>query len=396
MRFEVFVDETPAGEVIAETGRAGRIAGSFAYHPTYVARKDAYEIDPTWPLQLGAWPLDPALGGALADASPDHWGRLLIRKRRQVLEPGRPIGQLDYLLYTSDFTRQGALRFKVSPNGPYEHPDTIVPTLVALPQLLDAAHQAALGDEDAVRLLINGGTGSMGGARPKAAVSDEGTLLIAKFPAQSDDWDVMGFERTALELAQTAGIRVAASRLIDLGHARALVLERFDRRGQTRIGYVSALTMLELSEDAGGDYLDIAEAISRRSSATRSDLAELWLRIAFSIGINNTDDHLRNHGFLREAAGWRLSPAFDINPSDTLGDRATSVAGATTPQLAIQRLVEHAPDFGLTTQRARELLSRTHDALKTWRSVAAHHGVPDADIEHLSPTLNQSIATLIS
>lgn len=395
MRVLVYLDTVLVGELRAERGRVGSITGTFSYDPGYVSSRRAYAIDPVWPLHLGTWPVGPELRGALGDSSPDSWGRSLVARRLRRERPGVPAGQLDYLLGVSDVTRQGALRFTLGEGLPFEYPGTTVPRLVSLPDLMRAAESVDLeDDQDALMTLLAAGSGSLGGARPKAAVADGGDLFIAKFPARTDTWDVMGLEATALQLAAAAGVEIAVHRLVRVGDRRTLLVKRFDRQGGARIGYQSALTMAELPESVGGDYLDVAEAITQNSADARSDLAALWQRIAVNVGLNNTDDHMRNHGFLRGSSGWRLSPAFDLNPTDVVGDRATSLAGATAPGLVVSNLVEYAPDFGIDRADSRARLIAVREALTNWESCASANGVSREDQERVRPGVAAGLAAL--
>jgi len=168
-----------------------------------------------------------------------------------------------------------------------------------------------------LRLLLHGGS-SLGGARPKAHVLDtHGHLGIAKFPApQNDEWDVIRWEAVALELAEAGGIDVPEQELHVIEDRPVLVVLRFDRDASGRVGYLSAMSMLQARDGERASYLEIAEAIEESSPAVNAALRELWRRIIFTILISNTDDHLRNHGFLRKSiAGWSHSPVFDLNPN---------------------------------------------------------------------------------
>ena len=327
----------PAVEVVVELGAqtvlAGRLwahrrrateSATFSYDTNYLARPNAYELDPTLPLTAGQQqtPAGRAIFGAFSDCAPDRWGRRLVDRaeQRRVQDHGgapRSFGEIDYLLGVRDDLRQGALRFRDPATGTYLAEESHgIPHLLDLPKLLNAADRLERGEanEPELQMLLRGGS-SLGGARPKAHVVDQsGRVGIAKFPSPSnDDWDVMRWEAVALGLAGDAGIRVAKSKLHTIDDKAVLVVDRFDRSDGRRIGYVSAMTMLEASDGDEGSYLDIAGVIERQSPDASDDLRQLWRRIAFSILIRNTDDHLRNHGFLRTStAGWSLAPAFDL------------------------------------------------------------------------------------
>jgi serine/threonine-protein kinase HipA len=204
--------------------RRGRLTATFSYDHDYLELDDAYAIDPALRLSAGPWPLPHGLPGAFSDAAPDRWGRNLIAKRlrAQACVEGRPVPALDdrdYLLGVSDETRQGALRFKTDVEGEFQHPAPDVPKLIALPALLHAADAVARDEPDnleAIKTLLDAGTGSLGGARPKASVRDGDRLLIAKFPHHADEWNVMAWEKTALDLAEAAGITVPSRQLVGI------------------------------------------------------------------------------------------------------------------------------------------------------------------------------------
>ncbi|GAA1596303.1 HipA domain-containing protein [Kribbella hippodromi] len=375
------------------TRRRGASSTSFRYAPGYLGRKGAYAIDPALELFAGPGQTD-GLPGAFADCSPDRWGRNLISKRLQALalreNPVAPaLSDIDFLLGVSDLTRQGALRFKIDADGPFLDPDLQVPKLIELPRLLWAADQVANdGGDDlaAIKALLDAGSGSLGGARPKVSVSDGERLLIAKFPHRGDDWDVMAWEKTALDLAERAGIEVPANELLGIDGRHILVLERFDRNNGRRRGYISAMTLIEGRDGEVRDYVDVAETLPEYGARVRADLHQLWRRIAFSVAIHNTDDHLRNHGFLRDGAGWTLSPAFDINPNPVVGEeRVTGIGGARHRTDEVAGLMAYAETFDLDPSEARQTLREVSDATADWRTVAASHGISAAERQRFEP-----------
>jgi serine/threonine-protein kinase HipA len=380
--------------------RRGRLTATFSYDLDYLALPGAYAIDPALRLTTGSWPLPQGLPGAFSDAAPDRWGRNLIarRIRAEATAEGRPAPTLDdrdYLLGVSDETRQGALRFKTEADEVFQHPAPDVPKLIALPTLLHAANAVSRDEPDnleAIKTLLDAGTGSLGGARPKASVRDDERLLIAKFPHHADAWSVIAWEKTALDLAEAAGIPVPGRRLVGIEGNPVLLLDRFDREGVHRIGYISAMTLLEAQDGQPHDYTEIAEVLPENSSAALDDLRQLWRRIAFSIAIHNTDDHLRNHGFLRRGSGWRLAPAFDINPNpDLAAQRVTSVGGAIRPADEVTALLVYAESFGLTDNQARTILREVAEAAKNWELVARRNGIPQAEIARFESTLNHTL-----
>jgi serine/threonine-protein kinase HipA len=323
--------------------RKGRLATTFAYDYDYLAERSSFSIDPELPLQAGNWPVTHELPGSFMDSTPDRWGCNLINRRY----PGRRLDNLDYLLNTSDLTRQGALRFKTEQNGVFKYPDTSVPKLVALPELLDAAgaiDNPRHGDE-AIRYLLEAGSGSLGGARPKAVVEKDGCLFLAKFPHQSDETDVIAAEYQALIEAGKRQMDVPACELISVSGANVLLVKRFDRcylKGSSeRVPYISAMTALGAVDGEQRDYLEIIDFIMQYGSRPKRDITELLRRVRYTIEISNTDDHLRNHGFLYEKNGWCLSPLFDINPNPNRNvQRQTSFAGCLDAESSLQALDE--------------------------------------------------------
>lgn len=371
----------PVGEAYF-TARAGRLLSTVVSYDTgYLALPGAFALSPSLPLVTGGQHAS-ALPGFLADCSPDRWGRDLItrRHRAQARADERAAGTLtevDFLLGVSDYSRQGAVRLSAEPAGEFLAQGTPVPQLLELPRLLRAA-DAASGKDDlgAVKALLEAGSGSLGGARPKASVRDGDRLLIAKFPHAHDDWDVMAWEKVALDLAADAGITVPASRLVRVDDRSVLLLERFDRSGAHRVAYISAMTLLDARDGDAHDYLEIAEVLPECSAAARADLRELWRRIAFSLLVNNTDDHLRNHGLLHRAGGWRLSPAFDVNPDpDGASERVTSIDGARERADALDALLGRAHAFDLSPSGAQQVLTEVSAAVGLWRDRAAQAGI---------------------
>jgi serine/threonine-protein kinase HipA len=410
-RIEVFVEidggNLRAGELWSHR-RRNRESATFAYLPEYLEHPGAFELDPALPLRDGLQQTatDREIFGAFSDCAPDRWGRVLIgraeRRRAKALDQARrSLGEIDYLLGVRDDMRQGALRFRNPESETFLAPeDKGVPTLIGLPRLLASAERVDKEEEDDedLRALLKGGS-SLGGARPKAHVIDEnGRSAIAKFPKPSSDrWEVIRWEAVALQLAQLAGIEVPASRLIEVSERGVLIVDRFDRRGGRRVPYVSAMTMLEATDGTSGSYLEIAEVIETHSPAATEDLARLWRRIAFSILISNTDDHLRNHGFLRlSSAGWSLSPAFDLNPEPELGPRHLKTAiDFDETEARIEVLLGVAPEFRLDDARATDILREVGGATTAWRRVAKAHGLQHAAIEAMAPAFEHEEAEAV-
>jgi serine/threonine-protein kinase HipA len=392
----------PAADVLVQIGDQELLAGrlwshrrrntesaTFAYDAGYLASAPAYELDPALPLVAGQQqtPAGRAIFGALSDCAPDRWGRRLInraeehRVRDEGKGAGRSFGEIDYLLGVRDDLRQGALRFRDPQTGTYLAPEQSgVPHLLKLPELLSASERLERDEATAAELevLLRGGS-SLGGARPKAhVVGPDDRIAIAKFPSvAADEWDVIRWEHVALRLARDAGIRTPDSTLHLVDGKPVLIVDRFDRWNSTRVGYVSAMTMLEATDGGEGSYLDIAGVIEEHSPTASADLRELWRRVAFSILIRNTDDHLRNHGFLREStAGWALSPAFDLNPDPRPGPKhLTTAIDYDTTEARVDVLIDVADAFRLRDREARGVLSEVTVAIARWRDVAGDAGL---------------------
>jgi len=286
--------------------------------------------------------------GFLSDVAPDRWGRRLVRRRE-----GRDLAESDCILGVCDVTRQGALRLKTAPDGEFEAPATedAAPPWTTLRRLEDSARHLDAGDRGAdeerwLRDLFRPGS-SLGGARPKANVTaPDGSLWIAKFPSVKDERDVGRLEYETSILARKAGLNVPETKCQKLSkNGTTFFSRRFDRAGQRRIHYASAMTMLGATDGEDGHcYLEIATWLAQNSAAPEADLHELWGRMAFSQLVGNTDDHLRNHGFLLTENGWRLSPMFDVNPNPDGGEHALDMGD----------LIGDAEYYRLTRSQARE------------------------------------------
>lgn len=397
-------EDVPVGRLWPHR-RRGAESATFRYASSYIARADAYPLDPSLPFGSAAiqTPVGMKLFGAFSDCAPDRWGRMLIRRRQRKARSNtaeQAFGEADYLLGVRDDLRQGALRFKVEENGPFLAVDEEgVPDLLELPELLNLSERAERdeADERELEILLRGGS-SLGGARPKAHVRDaEGRISIAKFPRpEGDEWDVSRWESVALKLARECGVEVADSELRDVDGRSVLVVNRFDRRGDARVGYASAMTMLEAVDGDQRSYLEIAEVIENESSQVTEDLRQLWRRIAFTVLIRNSDDHLRNHGFLRTStSGWSLSPAFDLNPNPGRGNShlSTSIDGR-SDGASIEILLEAAGLFRLDEAEARTVLREVSEATSGWREAATREGLSAAELSIMEPAFEHDSALL--
>ncbi|GAW52543.1 MULTISPECIES: type II toxin-antitoxin system HipA family toxin [unclassified Nocardioides] len=396
MDTQLDVDVEREGQAVpvgtAHFSRRGRaVTTTFTYSPGYLARPDAYAIDPALPLDVGRGHTA-GLPGAFADSAPDRWGRRLIEK---AWDAAGSISEVDYLVGVSDHSRQGALRFRRPGEAEYLAAGHTIPRLIDLPRLLHAsdhlANIAHTTDEEmhAVRELLDVGGTTLGGARPKASVIDgNGALSIAKFPHPGDEWDVMAWEKTALDIAELAGLEVPARHLTKIDGRSVLILRRFDRDGTRRLGYASAMTLTGLRDSDPADYLDLAAAIADHSAQPDADLASMWHRMAVFSALHNIDDHFRNHGFLHSARGWALAPAFDVNPNpDPNKSRATSINGAAAASEEHDALLEAAPYFGIRPDVAAELIDSSRSAAATWRTVAARNGIAEHELRLFADVL---------
>ena len=243
------------------------------------------------------------------------------------------------------------------------------------------------GDEDLLALLLAPGS-SLGGARPKASVLDrDGSLAIAKFPSRRDTVNIVRWETVALSLAEHAGIEVPERRLIPVDDRAALVIRRFDRDGDRRIPFLSAMSMLSANERDRHSYMEIADALRQHGAAPGTDLPALWRRIVFNVLVSNTHDHLRNHGFLYvDNTGWRLSPAYDLNPTPVeVKPRYLSTAiDLEDTTASIELALEVAPYFGLAADDARVVARDVALTTREWRHAADRVGLPRPDIDAMA------------
>lgn len=376
---------------------APREGASFEYDARWLARAEAFALDPELPLGRGAFHTPRALFGAFSDPAPDRWGQTLLRRRERAVakrqgRAPRTLTAVDFLILVHDVTRLGALRFRDARAGetaPFlSNSERPVPPLVELARLLAASSRVAEDreSEDDLALLLAPGS-SLGGARPKASIVDaKGRLLIAKFPRRDDEWPVTRWESAALALAKSAGIDAATSRLEEIARRPVLLLDRFDRRGEARIPFMSAMTALGARDNETRSYLELAEVLRREGSAAAHDLGELYRRMTFNVLCSNTDDHLRNHGFLHDGRGWRLAPAYDLNPMPT--DVRPRIHSLTLDEddatASLDTVLRVAPYFGLSAAAARGVVAEVAKAVAKWRAVAKRQGLTTREVERMA------------
>jgi serine/threonine-protein kinase HipA len=382
------------GRLFAHNNR-GKETASFEYEKQWLANPNRYALEPALSLGAGSFHTSHRLFGSIGDSAPDRWGRTLMKRaeaRRAEAEKtkARTLYEMDYLLMVHDETRQGALRFTESPGEPFLASDgPPVPPLISLPKLL-AASDAFLEDAETtaeLKLLLAPGS-SLGGARPKASVREnDGQLAIAKFPKKDDDYPAVEWEFVALRLAQKAGLNIPAFRLENIAGRVVLIVRRFDRKADRRIPFLSAMSMIGASDNEAHSYLELMDALRQHGASPATDGHELWRRIVFSILISNTDDHLRNHGFLLEGQqGWRLSPVYDVNPVPVeIKERVLTTAITENDATASLELVlSVAEDFGLKVKEAKAIAEGIGKAVLSWREVAAEVAIGKAQIDRMS------------
>ena len=389
---------------LCATAPRGKEIFSFEYDDDWLLNKYAQSLDPA--LQLFSGPQYAGNGktnfGLFLDSAPDRWGRFLMDRRARQAERDqnlqrKTLRESDYLLGVFDEHRMGALRFSISPSGPFldDNCTYAYPPWTSLRQLEQAAQ--AIGQPHAeehadyrtwLRMLIAPG-GSLGGAHPKAGVVDpEGHLWIAKFPKRGGTTDGGGWEYLVYKLAKKAGINVpmAQARTFQ-SSSHTFLSKRFDRVGQKRIHFASAMTLLGRDDgyDAsqGASYLELAELISREGARPAADLEELWRRIVFSICVSNSDDHLRNHGFLLRQKGWELSPAYDMNPDPAADGLKLNISDADNAQdLHLARDV--AIFFRVKPDRANSIIMEVTAAVRTWRDEAKPLGFSSSEVSQMA------------
>ena len=384
----------------------GKESYSFEYDSVWLKNNNnCFFLDPDLNAYNGRqYVIDKTIFGVFADSAPDRWGRILIKRReiqqaRKENRKPRLLLESDFLLGVFDETRLGAIRFKLEENGEFVSNDggMATPPWTSLRKLQDIAIDVDSNkevDEEWLALLIRPGS-SLGGARPKAnVVSDDGSLWIAKFPSKNDDYNVGAWEKVASDLAKLCGLNVPETKVEKLSiYGDTFLSKRFDRIGKNRIHFASAMTMLGKkdgeSSDEGVSYLDIVEFIRSNGVKPNEDMRELWKRIVFNMAISNTDDHLRNHGFILEKRGWRLSPLYDVNPNpfgNELSLLVDNVDSSISLDLAIKSCEYYALEESEAIKLANEILNVVQN---NWRKLALKYGINRDEIERMSFAFNK-------
>jgi serine/threonine-protein kinase HipA len=379
-------------------GNSARESASFEYDASWLKHLERFALEPALSLTPGAFHTtsDQTLFGAIGDSAPDRWGRVLMRRAeaaraREAGEMPKTLGEVDFLLGVNDEARQGALRFSDTPDGPFLAPKVkkTIPPLIELPRLLSATERFLDDDENAedLRLLLAPGS-SLGGARPKASVIDtDGHLAIAKFPRKDDDFNVVTWEAVTLVLAKKAGLSLPLWRLDTILEKPVLIIRRFDRVGEARIPFLSAMSILGAKDGEAHSYLEIVDALKQHGAAPDADMAELWRRIVFSILVSNVDDHLRNHGFVYEREkGWRLSPAYDINPTpvEVKPRILTTMIDLYDGSASLDLAMSVAGDFRLSPAQAKAIVQEVAAGVSQWRDVAGSYHLGKREVDRMA------------
>ncbi len=394
-----FDNETLLGTLYVNNVR-GSETFSFEFDYDWLKNNEcAAMIDPELSFILGRQYSNKKMFGIFEDACPDRWGRLLIQKRENLLAKAqnrkpKKLLESDYLLGVDDYTRMGSLRFKLQIDGSFvsDDKDNSVPPWTSLRTLEEASRNFEKDDKHIdkwLNQLVKPGS-SLGGARPKASVVDtEGNLWIGKFPSKNDEYDVCAFEKVANDLALLCGLNVPESKLEKFSkYGSTFLVKRFDRYKDKRIHFSSAMTLLNKTDnESSSSYLDLVGFIKENGSNPKEDLIELFKRVAFNIAISNTDDHLRNHGFIYEKDGFRLSPLYDVNPipyGNELSLNIDNISGAKD----FEFLLSTCNYYGLDKNKAKELIEDIVDIVEAnFDKLCKTYGINRGQIEEIRSTI---------
>lgn len=392
------------GEITYLVGRLwshlskGRERASFQYDKQWLLNENRFSLEPQLMLAEGTFHADvgKTLFGAIGDSAPDRWGRVLMRRAhfhrtKNHNETPHHLNEIDYLLGVNDEARIGALRFSRKIEGPYlAQTDTMpIPPLLALPKLLSASDHVGKHEDTSadLQLLLAPGS-SLGGARPKASIKEKnGELAIAKFPRDEDEYSVVKWEAVALRLATLAGIHVPSFRIEQVGVRPVLIIERFDRKRQSRIPFISAMSMIGAEDNEQHSYLELVDALRQYGASAKEDIHALWTRVVFNILISNTDDHLRNHGFLYfSPRGWSLSPLYDVNPTPLqIKPRIlTTAIDMDNSEASLDLAFSVIKDFDIKLSEAKKIAKNVATAVSDWRKIAKEFGIPNNEVAYMS------------
>jgi serine/threonine-protein kinase HipA len=398
-RLKVWLDDANFGPLqqIGTLHKVGHDGVRFRYTDSWLKNPVAFKLDPA--LELDAndfYPRDSNFG-VFMDSCPDRWGQVLMQRRETMAakDAGRTkvtLGAWEFLCGVQDHTRMGALRFSAEDEDVFLADELLAaPPMTSLNELQAVALELTRKKFDDttklkhwLKILVAPGA-SLGGARPKANLSDADELWIAKFPSAEDDRDVALWEKLLHDMAHDCGIAVPKSRIERVGHDyHTFMVQRFDRQDGRRRFFTSAMTLLKKTDKEEASYVDLAEFIAVQGSPAHiaEDLKQLFTRVAFNIAVANRDDHLRNHGFMRTLAGWRLAKAYDMNPSVKKPEHVLGInEGQHGPSL--ETLLETAVYYNLDETQGLEIIENVLSIVATWRVRAKAMHIALADVEEM-------------
>ncbi len=394
-KFPVFM-----GTLFAEMSKNRRVY-SFELDTGFLKNNKPFYLDPDISWTAGRqYPNGKTIFGFISDSMPDTWGRMLLKRKeaieaRQNKQKAKPLHDLDYILAVHDKARLGAIRFKLNKKGAFldNEQTRAIPPWSSVNELQYGA-SVVESDEDYtdiykwLTMLIAPGS-SLGGARPKANIMDKtGHPWIAKFPSKNDEINKALWEFLAYKLANEAGIRTAECKVEKIGGKyHTFFSKRFDRDKNRRIHFASAMALTGNTEEnlrfQTASYLDIVEFIQLKGANINEELKELWRRIVFNIAISNTDDHLRNHGFILKDNQWFLSPAYDLNPSVDKAGLALNI-DENDNSLSFELAQSVGKFFLLNTKEQKEILLQVKKVVSQWYKQAKQLKIPSREIELMS------------
>lgn len=408
--YENWKSNTPTliGTMYMDGGRGKQVV-SFEYYEDWLNDlTNNISLDPDLKMYRGRQytSANKLMFGVFEDSCPDRWGRLLMKRREAIIakkegRKPRNLTEVDFLIGVYDETRMGGLRFSTSKGGLFlsDDKELATPPWTTLRKLESACLAFEKNDDGTEEKWLNqlvAPGSSLGGARPKASViAPDGSLWIAKFPSRNDEINVGAWEMVVHDLAVMCNLNVPEAKLENFSkNGSTFLTKRFDRDGERRIHFASAMTLLGKTDGAnameGSSYLEIASIIKTTSASPQKDLLELWRRIVFNMAVSNTDDHLRNHGFIMMKNGWSLSPLYDVNPS-IYGDTLSLNVDFNNNLIDFNLALSVAKKYGLTDAQAQEELKEIKNIVeKNWRSLAGQYGISRSNIENMAPAFDMA------
>lgn len=398
-----FIDSAPLIGTLYYSLLRGKEVYSFEFSDKWLSNHSNLILDPDLYNTRGRQfvPSNKKIFGSFSDCAPDRWGRTLLKRREAIIankenrEPST-FYEIDYILGVSDESRMGAFRFKYDNDSGFIsiENELSVPPIESLRKLEHASLEFEKSNNPLetkwLNLLLQPGS-SLGGARPKATVKDtDDSLWIAKFPSKNDEYNTGAWELTVNQLALLCGLNVAkfdARTFTKKG--TTFLSKRFDRtyKGDSvkRIHYASAMTLLGKTDgdsaSSGVSYLDIADFIKSNSIHAQKDLMELWKRILFNVLVSNTDDHLRNHGFLLDSDGWSLAPLFDVNPNPDGKFLSLNISSDDNSK-DIKLIIETAKFYGISLFNAQDEAEKMKTIIvNKWEQLAKQNGISQTEVE---------------